>query len=130
MKLLLIRDAEMVCYLCVIRSTNHVAYYMAPLGMMMSSCTWPCWRAGSGRGTHILAAVAAPDALAISAVSLSPSLQRDTAVLEVHHPDAPDGKTQVLPFFQTQHARHGLAPYHHHGLTDPLMAGVWTPEER
>ncbi|CAL5220498.1 g2527 [Coccomyxa viridis] len=50
---------------------------------------------GIRRAANALAAVAAPDALAAPAVSLSPSLRRDTAVLQVHSPAAPGGKTQV-----------------------------------
>lgn len=46
---------------------------------------------------HVLAAVAAPKTPSTSAVSLSPSLRRDTAVLEVENPAAPTGKTQVQP---------------------------------
>ena len=52
----------------------------------------------TGRRTaHVLAALVAPEAPSTSAVPLSPSLRRDTAVLEVDNPSAPNGKTQVQP---------------------------------
>ena len=51
---------------------------------------------GAGaKSAGCLAAVAAPEASAQLSSSLSTALQRDTAVLEVDNPAAPNGKTEV-----------------------------------
>ncbi len=75
------------------------------------------------RTTHVLAAVAALEALSTSAVPLSPSLRRDTAVLDVENSAAPMGKTKVQPLASMRSNSSSMFP------SSPLQAGTpsWTP---